>query len=363
MPFTFKNASFYSLLIGFHLMITIISYHYFSTNPSDTHLYWFLSSKTDGYTWFHFFEIGTSLMQWINYPFAVLLKLPFWAGHLLYGCVGFIGMIQFYKLVKQLVGDSFVIRGYNILPLVLFMPNMHFWTSGITKETLCFLAISTLLLQLCRKRFISFGAIASFLLLLGLRPHVALIITAGLGISYLIKVPLSRKRKTMYSFAFLIISLGCYILVCDLIGIHPLDVQRWLENNKSWRDSFIGSGSYVPIQDYNYLYKFFTFYFRPFFYDIHHPYSWILSIENLLLLGLFTTSMIALIKKWKSIKWNYIVLGIIIFNLLAVLMYVQRYAGLGIFARTRMMFLPYLVIAMLFILKIPQVIVHQHNES
>jgi hypothetical protein len=319
-------------------------------DPSDANLYWFDTSRTDGRPWSFFFYFGASMMCWLNYPFAVWMGLPFWAGSLIYSIIGLIGILQFYKLVKLILGNSFVVMGYNLLPLIAFMPNMHFWTAGITKETLCFLAISTILLELKRKNFRSLALISSCVLLTAVRPHVAFMLLSGIGIAYLIKIPLSRKRKFIYSLILIIGLIFLYSVVSMMLTIDPWDIASWLRSNQNWRDSFIGSNSYVPIQDYNYFYKAFTFYFRPLFFDAYHLNSFILSIENLILATVSIVTFYHLFKKWRDIEWSLLFMGVIIFNLVGVVIYVERYAGLGIFARTRMMFLPFLVIFMLYII-------------
>jgi hypothetical protein len=346
----FERYKLYIILVLYHSLFTYIFYRLLLQQPSDANIYWLLTSKTDGLMWSQLFHIGNSMMCWLNYPFAVLLKLPFWVGHILYGIIGFIAVLQYYKLVKHLIGDTFYLLGINVLPLLLFMPNLHFWSAGISKETLCFYAITTILLNFHLKNYQSIGLYISISLLVGIRPHIAFMLLMGLGSAYIIMIPLSRKRKLSYSLVLIVLLFLLYYMVSLIIRIEIWDIDAWLLNNQNWRDSFIGSGSYVPIQEYNYFYKFFTFYFRPLFYDIKNIYSWILSTENVILLAVFTTAVFYLMRCWKNIKWNTTLLGVFLFNLVGAVLYVERYAGLGIFARTRVMFLPFLVIVMLYII-------------
>lgn len=362
--YRFSNRMFFTMiLIAYHLVFLYIFNHYLSLNGGDANLYWFQTSATDGYTWSQLFFYGNRLMCWFNYPFAVLLRLPIWVGHVLYGFIGLLGIFQFYKLLKSIVGESLVIQGYNVLPLVVFMPNLHFWTAGISKEVLCFYAITTIFLQIQIKQVKSLAFFASCALLVGLRPHVALLLITAIGVVYLWRVPLSRKRKYTYSLLFTILIIALYLLVCNMMHINPFDWERWLLNNKNWRDSFIGSGSYVSITTWNFPYQFFSFYFRPLFYDIHHLYSWILSIENLGLLGLYLVATFQLIRHRIFKTKNILISGMVLLNILACLVYMQRYAGLGIFVRTKVMFQPFMVIALLYILvkTIPQL--HQHDKA
>lgn len=347
-------------LLVYHLVGTLFFYSYTQAHASDATLYWFVNAKPAGHSWFELFGYGNHLMRWLNYPFAVLLQLPLWAGTLLYSVIGYLGILQLYKLGRLFIGDYLIFKGFNLLPLLAFMPNLHFWTAGITKEVLCFYAIATILLQLQRDRIKSLAFIASWTLLIGVRPHVVFILLASIGVVYMWFIPLSRKRKLLYTLSLTTLLIFLYIMVCGIIHIHPLDIERWLANNESWRNSFMQSGSYVPIQQYSYAYKFFTFYFRPFFYDTKHMYSWVLSIENVVLLTLYGTALYQWFMNRKTIKLHYVLWSIIVFNVLGFIIYVQRYAGLGIFVRTKMMFQPFMVMVLLYILikTIPQLSKH-----
>ena len=114
--------------------------------------------------------------------------------------------------------------------------------------------------------------------------------------------------------------------------------------------SFRYSGSYVPMLEYNWFYKLFSFYFRPLFYDVNSLNGILVSFENgfILLIHLIALFFILRFNSFVYTEWVKYVLG---FTLIFGLIYVQRYANLGIFIRTKMMFQPFTIIALLFIIK------------
>ena len=114
--------------------------------------------------------------------------------------------------------------------------------------------------------------------------------------------------------------------------------------------SFKNSGSYVNMLDYNYLYKWFSFHFRPLFYDTNNFYMILASIENLIYLIIFVLVSIFLFLYYKKIVFYDWMKIIFLFNLLGTVLYVERYANLGIFMRTKVMFEPFLLISFLSIL-------------
>jgi hypothetical protein len=75
------------------------------------------------------------------------------------------------------------------------------------------------------------------------------------------------------------------------------------------------------------------------------------SLENALMLSIALLGIFVTIKFRKMIHnfpWMKIAFG---FTIIASLLYIQRYANLGIFMRTKIMFQPFMIIAFLGIIK------------
>lgn len=93
------------------------------------------------------------------------------------------------------------------------------------------------------------------------------------------------------------------------------------------------------------------FFFRPIFYDASTAYSWILSTENALILLIHSIAIFLVIKFRARVKVDSLFKIIIIYTCISGILYVQRYAGLGIFVRTKIMIQPFTVIALLYVIK------------
>lgn len=93
--------------------------------------------------------------------------------------------------------------------------------------------------------------------------------------------------------------------------------------------------------------KLFSFYFRPLFVDAQNVFQWVLSVENLLVLILHLLVVYFFVRYWKRIKTDTLFKIVLVFALVAGVLYVQRYANLGIFVRTKVMVQPFIVLGLL----------------
>ena len=93
----YKNC----LLGTYHFFFVVLAYYYAIHHPADSQLYWFRKEYTTHKNWLDFLNVGTDFILFINYPFAKFLQLPFWFGFLLYGAIGFVGILQFKKLAYK----------------------------------------------------------------------------------------------------------------------------------------------------------------------------------------------------------------------------------------------------------------------
>ena len=339
-------------LFLYHTLFTILAYKYIQVNSGDANLYWFQNNAKylKGKTWLDFFNYGTDVILFINYPLANILKLPVWFGCIIYGTIGLFGIFQFKKLVESWMPNSIKIFDFNVLLLLYVMPNLHFWTATIGKEAICFLCIATILLKVFQNRYASWQLVVGALLLLLIRPHVFLMLGTSIIIIELAYNSWSFKKRLM---AFLTSLMGVVLSFYMFLQLSKIKILNW-ERLKHFNDysilSFKDSGSYVPMLEYNYVEKIFAFYFRPLFFDTDHMYGLVLSIENLLYLLLHIFVLFIVVKYWRVFKTDKLFKIILLFTIISVLLYVQRYAGLGIFVRTKVMIQPFTIMALVWLL-------------
>lgn len=349
MKYKIGEHFYFLLFFGiYHLFFVFISFEYVTKNGGDSFLYWFQTESTQHKSWFDFFNYGTDALLFLNYPFAKLLSIPFFFGFILYTLIGFFGFIQLYRLALLMIKRELLPKATQyLLYAFLLLPNAHFWTALIGKEAIIFAALSTLFLKAYQQKLTSAGSVFSFLILLVVRPHVAFMLLFTLALVMLLSSKFNFKQKAIRFISIAIPLFVSFYMFLQLAEIKWFDWSRIQRFNLGSLRSFEGSGSFVPIESYSIPMKVFTFYFRPFLENVDHLFYLILSIENVFFLLLIITGLVMIIKYRFVFHHDDFSKFVIVFCIVGGMLFTQRYSGLGIFVRTKVMFLPYLGVVMI----------------
>lgn len=347
--FSLSQKKWFCLIFIYHFIFIFFAYvQRVNRGFSDAHLYWAKSFDINKESWLDFAQYGTSFVLFLNYPF-IKLGLPFLFGFLLYGLIGFLGILIYIKWVNLVFGNQFLIKGYNILPLFYFMPNLHYWTSSLGKEPLVFLGLASIFygLALNKLKYL----VGAVLLVLLIRPHVAMLVLASIITVFFFNKKISLKKRSQIAIVSLPMLLTLIYMVFQLSKIRYWDWNRISYFNDFSITSFKHSGSYVPMLEYSFPHKLFAFYFRPLFYDSYSIWTLFASFDNLFILVLHLVALFFLLLFYNKIQFPEWIKIAFLFTILSGLLYVQRYANLGIFMRTKMMFHPFIIIGLLYIIK------------
>lgn len=337
-------------LLGYHLLFTYFSWEYFAEKGGDAAFYWFQTDASRNRSFSDLFHYGSDVILLLNYSFAKVLQLDIIFGFLLYSLIGFIGIIQFYRLGKVLLDEKATVFGIDYLFLLLMLPNLHFWTASLGKEAICFLLIATILLEIARKRYTAISFILAFLLLIAIRPHIALFLLMAVMAVFFFGKQLKLKQKILFGAVFLLVGFLAVYMVLQLSEIRYLDWSRIQRFNEYSLLSFKDTGSYVPMIEYSYPYKVFTFWFRPFPGEFPTFMGWGLGLENVIWIFLHAIGLVVLVRKWQQFHFAPVMKIIMIFAVISAVIIVQRYSGFGIFARTKIMMQPFIGLVLLWIL-------------
>ncbi len=339
------------LFFCYHLLFIQLGYKLrIDRGISDAHLYWGKSIDINQHSWLDFANYGTNFILFLNYPF-IKLGLPFWFGFLMYGTIGFFGIKKFMDWTFLVFGNALKYKGFNVLYLIFFLPNLHFWTASLGKEALLFWGIASVFYAMASHNYKTFSFLIGSLVVLIIRPHVALMLLAAITFILLFDRNYSLKKRIGFSvFALATLSMLLY-MVFQLSNIRYWNWERITYFNDYSILSFRNSGTYVPMLEYNYFYKLFSFNFRPLFFHSNTIWAFFASVENFLVLLIHGIALIFIVKFYAKITFAQWIKIVFLFTFIASMLYVQRYANLGIFMRTKMMFQPFMMIALLFIIK------------
>jgi len=286
----FFSISLMNKLFFYHLIFGGIYYCYAFFNPSDSKRY-FKVPGGEGATWSGFLETGTSFIDFISYPFIDFFGFSYEMMMLLFTWVGFMGFVYAYLFFKENISlDIKLFKRVDFLTLILFLPNMHFWTASLGKGAPIFLGLMLFAYALRKPKNRIFGLTIGSLLVFAIRPHMFLLL-AGAGMFALLfnRDQVSLKHKAIFGglIAGILLLLHKQILGVVNLGNSQNLIADFLSFTENRASSLDNATSGVPMNDYSLIEKFFTFWFRPLFFDAPGILGVIVSIENLIYLLLF----------------------------------------------------------------------------
>jgi hypothetical protein len=341
-----------NILFLYHIAIAFVFHFYVSGNGGDALHYWeapvnnSLSSIVDLVKG----RSASGVMYLINYFPSKVLGLSFLTGNIIYATFGFLGFIYLFKVIKYFFPSEEILSQIRlfkipIFPWIWFLPNFHFWTSGIGKDTLLFTAIIIFIYGLTNIRKHLFIVGFSMLIAIMIRPHILLFLFVSFGIGFILDGRLKSYQKVVLFFIFLVGFASIFNFVLQFIQLESLESSAISEYtaNKSSGLNKIRTGSGVDISGYPFIIKVFTFLYRPFFFDINGVLAILASVENLIL---FIFSGLVLIRKpfLAFRKSGYLLKGSIFFFIIGSLAFSLILGNLGIMLRQKNMLMPWLVV-------------------
>lgn len=347
-----KHKFYLRLILAYQFLFGVFFYLYTSDGGVDSYTYWMSAKefKIDSFSEILDFNFGTNFVVLLNYIPSRILGLTYFQGTLLYTFIGYLGFFYLYKTIITLLHNIPKVFGINLFPLLLFLPNMHFWSAGVGKDTIVFACICIALYSLIKKRYIYI--FISFALIYLIRPHIVFFIIISFFIVFIVDKKINRHKRFFLIILFFLILALMFSKIMAFLNIESLgldSIESYTENKvKGLSRDY--SGSRVDISNYNFVYKIFTFMFRPLFYDITNLMSIIVSFENLFLL--FLTWKIFRAKILRTfINTRYEVKVFFVFLVISMIGFSLILGNLGIMIRMKNMLMPSFIIFVLISLK------------
>ena len=298
---------------------------------------------------------GTMFMYAFNFLFSNLLNMSYLSNTLLFSLFGFMGLTFFYLVAVQTVPYNKIISGYALFPLIFFLPNLHFWSSGVGKDTTLFLCIGMFTYGLMKPlQRIPLLVIAG-LLSMAIRPHITLFLMVGFGLAYVFGGKVSPAQRIIFSAAMIAVGLAILPSVMEYAKIEEASAEGFdkFATGKAAVLSRSSAGSAIDISSYPFPLKVLTFWFRPALFDVRNLNGLIAALENLLLLLVFIKAMrTSPIRAFKAAP--FVIKGLVIFLVVGTLAFSQSMGNMGIMIRMRNMFLPGMIIYLMWIFSYEQ---------
>lgn len=274
-------------LFWFHAVMSCAYYLYVSVNRSDSVMY-FHRSANEYNSWGEAYRTGTKFIDFIAYPLVNYLGFNYAMLMVLFSLFGYLGFVYFYVFLKENVRFKHTLFGYDILVLILFLPNMHFWTASLGKGSLIFLGLGMVTLGMSNTKKYMTLLLVGLVLVYHIRPHVFLFMVGGIGAGYFFggnrKIPAWQKWTVITG-----VVLACFLLYKTILTKIGIDSENAVESFNKFTDKRAfelakSAGSGVDISNYPIPLKLFTFWYRPLFIDSPNALGIFVSTENLLYL-------------------------------------------------------------------------------
>lgn len=355
--FTSFERKWLGYLFAYHLIISTVFSFYIQTNGGDATHYWdapkelFLDQIIKGVT----NGSATATILLVNYIPAKVFGLSFLTGNILYALIGYFGFIYLFLLAKTFLGnfeDLLAIKffGLPLFTLIWFLPNLHFWSSGIGKDTLLFFSIPLFIYSLMALKTRWLGIILATLIMFLIRPHIVLFLILSMAIAFFVAGNLKLYQKVFLCVVFIGGFISIFDYVLNFVQLESFEVAQIEQyaSNKAKNLNTVRAGSGVDISNYPLPFKIITFLYRPLFFDANGLFGLLASLENLILVLLtFKVILRGFIQSFKSAVP--ILKGVLVYCIVASVSFSLILGNLGIMMRQKNMIIPSLIIFFLWV--------------
>lgn len=276
-------------LFLYHLFFFGVYYTYALFNPSDSKKYFERPQYLD--SWGEYFGTSTTFIDFFSWPFINFLGFNYEMMMLLFSWFGFIGFVHAYLFFRENIPVKVrVFRNIDFLTLILFFPNMHFWTASLGKGAPIFLGLMLFAYAVKEPKNRWFTLLLGSFVIYFIRPHVFLFVAVGTVMGYMTgRERISLGRKFLIYAAMIG---GLFLVKDNILAMAGLEgsedlVEDFEEFSSDRAGELSKSGSGVAMERYPLPLKLFTFWFRPLFFDAPGMLGLIVSVENLAYLLLF----------------------------------------------------------------------------
>jgi len=323
-----------SVLYFYHTLFCMVYLFYVFNYGGDATMYYHRSQGE-----LEAFKPGTiGVLYFVN--LLHMMDLSILGQFLIFNIFGFIGLCAFYSALRSITFNSSV-KIRRIVLLVVFLPSVSFWSSGMGKDAISFMAMGLALFSALNfSRRIWLMAIA-ILLMLYVRPHMAGIMIIAISISIVLQKNISLLPRLTIGILALLVTAIMVPFALNYAGVSEdaSNLESYIDKRAN---SNLGGGSSLDIASMSLPVQMFTYLFRPLPFEARSVTQLLASLDNMLLLYLLFVGFKARAKIKKLqfngnrvFMWCYVGISWVILSMTT--------ANLGIAMRQKWMFVPILI--------------------
>lgn len=338
----FKTTSARALgLFAWHSLFSII-YAWYVINYGGDMWGYYMAAKAG----IQEFDVGTYGIHFLAAIIYEFTGLSFLGMGLLFGFFGTIGLLALDASLRT-VTEHGSQKMKNLALLIVLLPSVSFWSAGLGKDSISFMAMALLLWASFNLGQRKLAAVLAILAMLFVRPHIAGIMIMALAFAAVFDKRTYFAQKLALGGLSFVVALSIVPFALNYAGVgdgaNAKDVMDYVESRQGLN---LEGGSSVDIANMILPMQMFTYVFRPLPFEAHSVAAFMASIDNMLLLYLFVLGLIArsqLVPPHPGINtyfiWSYSLVTLLILSITT--------ANLGIAMRQKWMFVPFLMVLLL----------------
>jgi hypothetical protein len=280
--YPFIDTSLLHKMFFFHVALASVYYVYARFNPSDSVNYYdSIVTNRYGETWMEHYGTSTIFIQFVGYPFIKFLDFSYEACMALFAFFGFVGFLYFYIFFKEHVRFKHKLFGVDLITLIFFLPNLHFWSSSFGKGSIIFMGIGLFFFGISNIRSRWIAILVGSFIIYHVRPHIMLVMLISSGIGFMFT---TKGVSLTFRILFLAgVGVALYFIYRDVLTLVGIDEDQVLSQGLDLTHratDLTKSTSGVDITNYSLPMQIFTFLYRPLFFDAPGLLGLIVSFEN-----------------------------------------------------------------------------------
>jgi hypothetical protein len=288
-------------MFWYHILLSLAYYGYVFFNPSDSKFYYEkVVMDHRGENWMDYYGTSTTFIEFIGYPFIKYLSFSYEGTMALFSFFGFLGFLYFYIFFRENIRFKHTFMNVDLLTLIFFLPNLHFWSASFGKGSVIFLGIGLFFYGITNVRERIIPILIGGFIIYHVRPHVMLVILISSAIGFVFTTKgVSASMRVLFLAGCTVAFFFIYKDVLSIVGIDEDQALSQGFNLTSRARELTKATSGVDITNYSLPMQVFTFLYRPLFIDAPGVLGIIVSFENVIYL-ILTLKMLS---SWRGIRY------------------------------------------------------------
>lgn len=278
---TKAKVAFMALIYLMHVAASVVYYWRALESLADSVMYYYDPYQTyeDG------FNVGTQGLIFITQYMRDTIGGTYLDYFLIYQAIGFLGITVLLRVFEE-IHDELRLPHTPYLYALVAIPSLHFWSSALGKDGPFLLATSLALWASMRLPSRAKALVAALLLMLFIRPHIAVVAAAALSLAVVVGKGIPTYLRVAL---FLIALVGTGLAASTLESTYAIDITSAESIGQQFerRDNVLQSESAgTTAVDGSFPVRLLSLLFRPLFFDADELFAMVASFESLFLIGL-----------------------------------------------------------------------------